>query len=312
MIAEREAQVLRLFAPFLDATDMVGCWPADTTLSQINRDAAELNLRFPLVCNPAASLRDNISAVEYTSHSARFGPYVDNVLGMNWKLRSGTVVRVGERVIKSATGYDLPRFLLHSDGRYGRPANYVLRLRPIGGEIFRATLRGDNASLERARSMLLKSPWIHWFDALDLLISTGNDTLLELTADCALGEGTLFHGFTREFSRESGVQLVSDTRVPTTVLPSLSLKTIVGAASGLARQLVRDHGGSARVLCVSGVVHYFPPAELRSLPESSLAALERQCIAEGGHLSGPWAMPMTPSATETAWAEQLEAAWNQL
>lgn len=302
----------RLFIPFLDPTDMVLCCPADTSLAEINRQAAQHHQRFPLEHDSALSLRRHISAIEHTSHSARFGPYVDNILGMNWVLRSGRTVRVGERVIKSTTGFDLLRFLLHSDGRYGHAADYVVRLRPLGGATAQATLTGDDAATEHACSALLRSPWLHWLDVVDLCVFDNDCASLVLAADCAPGEIAVFQDFFHEFSCEHRINLTSDFLRNTPTLPSLSLKTTVSAAGGLAKQLVRNHGGSARVLCVNGVVHYFPPPALRSFPEASLMDLNRLCTAEGGHVCGPWAGAPTVSPQEAAWASELESAWNQL
>jgi len=302
----------RLFLPFLDLTDMVMCRPAGTSLRVINQEAAQSGLRFPLVCEPQASLGAHMAAVDYASNSARFGPFVDNILGMNWELKSGKVVRIGERVIKSATGYDLLRFLLHSDGRYGRATDYVLRLRPLGGETAHVTFTGTDEVIEQICTTLRKSSWIHWIDAVDLCLTAQGERSLHLDVDCALGEGVLFLDFFQEMGREGGADLTTISAPGFPGFPALSLKTTVPAATSLARLLVREHGGSARVLCVNGVAFYYPPPDLRTLPDAFLADLARQCAAEGGHLQGLWAPTALPMEAEAAWAAQLENAWNQL
>jgi hypothetical protein len=304
----------RLFAPFLDPIDMVMCCPSAKSLEQVNEEAARYGLRFPLVCDPAVSLLEHVASVEYASGSARFGPYADNILGMNWELKSGAVVRVGERVIKSTTGYDLLRFLLHSDGRFGRARDYVLRLRPSGGKTVRVVLRGDDEAIERTRGVILHSPWVHWLDAVDLLFTRESGFVLEIMADCSAGELDLFNNFFSELARKSGavIAMFPQTELSPQALPVLSLKTTVTEAPRLARNLVRTHGGSARVLCVNGVVHYYPPPELESLPDSARYGLAERCTAEGGHLSGLWAKDTPCGSQETAWAKELQLAWNQL
>jgi hypothetical protein len=102
------------------------------------------------------------------------------------------------------------------------------------------------------------------------------------------------------------------TELSPQALPVLSLKTTVTEAPRLARNLVGTHGGSARVLCVNGVVHYYPPPELESLPDSARYGLAERCTAEGGHLSGLWAKDAPCGSQETAWAKELQLAWNQL
>jgi hypothetical protein len=302
----------RLFAPFLDPVDMVMCCPAATSLAQVNDMAARHGLRFPLACDPATSLQDHVTAVDYAPGSARFGPYVDNILGMNWELPSGTVVRVGERVIKSTTGYDLLRFLLHSNGRFGRAHDYVLRLRPAGGKTARVVLRGDNEGIERARDAILHSPWVHWLDVVDLLFTRERGVALEISADCATGEVDLYYNFFTQLGRESDGAVLAPTESRRQALPALSLKTTVTEAPRMARELVRNYGGSARVLCVNGVIHYHPPPELQSLPDTTLQTLAQQCTVKGGHVSGLWAKEPLSAPQEAAWANELETAWNQL
>jgi len=306
------AREQRLFAPFLDAVDMVMCCPVETSLEQVNEAAARHGLRFPLVCDPAASLQEHVTAADYAPGSARFGPYVDNILGMNWELPSGTVVRVGERVIKSTTGYDLLRFLLHSGSRFGRAHDYVLRLRPAGGKTARVVLRGDDEVIERAREAILHSPWVHWLDVVDLFFTRESGVALEISADCAPGEVDLYYDFFTQLGRKSDGAVLAPTDSRRQALPAFSLKTTVTEAPRMARELVRNHGGSARVLCFNGVIHYHPPPELHSLPDTTLLNLTQQCTVKGGHVSGLWAKETLLAPQEAAWANELETAWNQL
>lgn len=302
----------RLFTPFLDPVDMVMCCSAETRLAEVNALAADYGLRFPLVGDPAASLKAHVGAIDYAPGSARFGPYVDNILGMNWELKSGTIVRVGERVIKSTTGYDLQRFLLHTDGRYGRARDYVLRLRPLGGATAQAVLHGDGDAVEKACSLLLQSPWLHWLDAVDLVFAVERGSMLEIMADCAPGEEACFGDFFRQLAHNSGCLVLAPAAPRRRTLPALSLKTVLSEARTLGAELVRDFGGSARVLVVNGVLHYFPATPGKALPADALAALANRCAAAGGHLFGPLASVSIPSAAEARWAAELESAWKQL
>ena len=303
---------VRLFTAFFDPVDMVLCCSAEATLAGINAQAAAAGLRFPLVGDPAASLQAHVAAIDYAPASARFGPYVDNLLGMNWELPSGTLVRVGERVIKSTTGYDLQRFLLHSDGRYGRARDYVLRLRPLGGASAEAVLHGEETALEKACDLLLHSPWLHWLDAVNLVFAADRGSMLEIMADCAPGEEACFADFFRQLGYDSGCLVLAPAAPRRRTLPPLSLKTALSEARTLGAELVRDFGGAARVLVVNGVVHYFPATPGKALPAEALAALAKRCAAAGGHLFGPLAPVPVPSAAEARWAEELEAAWKQL
>lgn len=302
----------RLFPLFVDATDMVMCIGADASLASINLKAAEHNLRFPLVCEPTETIQAHLTQVEYASGSARFGPFVDNILGMNWELPSGRVVRIGERVIKSTTGYDMVRFLMHTDGRYGRAVSYVLRLRPAGGETFRAVLQGGDEVMEDLRNRILTSSWVHWYDAVDLIVTPEGQKTIELSADCALGERGRFFDHVSTLETQSGAKQISPPTVSKKGIPPLSLKTTSSKAVTLAQKLVGRFGGQARVLCVNGAVHFFPAPECGVPSDRALVALGKECIEQGGHVFGAWAPSKQPNATEAVWARDLEAAWRLL
>ena len=94
----------RCFAPFLDPIDGVLCLPATATAADIQSQARAYKLRFPLLIDLHATLREQVDATGYAPASSRFGPYCDNIVGMNWKLPGGRLVRVGERVVKTTTG----------------------------------------------------------------------------------------------------------------------------------------------------------------------------------------------------------------
>ncbi len=301
-----------LFSPFLDSIDMVMCCSSDLPVGVINEQAVGHQLRFPLLCDRDRSLRDHLAGVDHAPFSARFGPYVDNVLGMNWELSTGRIIKVGERVIKSTTGYDLLRFLLHSDGRYGRPRECVLRLRPLGGETILGQFHGIRAAVGLAREALLNSPWIHWIDGIDWVVSADGSETLAVTVDCASAERGVFLDFFRTISDENGAHFSELGTDSLGSLPQLSVKMTPTAALTTARKLVDTWGGAARVLCRSGVVHYFARSGKEAVAGSSVRELLGSFESEGGHVCGDWAPWQEPDVSEMAWASALEAVWNQI
>ena len=88
---------------------------------------------------------------------------------MNWRLPSGRIARIGERVAKTTTGYDWLRFLLHSGSRFGVAVDYVVRLRPDCGFTAIALFEGTHKALHTCVSKLLHSGWMHWWDAVDFI-----------------------------------------------------------------------------------------------------------------------------------------------
>ena len=107
----------RLFEPFMDAVDGILCVPATSTAGRVNDEAVSHGLRFPLFVDRQAPLSQQVAASPYAPASSRFGPYCDNITGMNWEMADGRRVRIGERVVTSTTGYDLFRFVLGSGER---------------------------------------------------------------------------------------------------------------------------------------------------------------------------------------------------
>lgn len=160
----------RLFTPYFDEIDGTCCCPASWSMRQLAEYCRPRGFRFPLVLDPAATLSDHVRASAFAPASSRFGPFCDNIIGMNWELEDGRRVRLGERVVKSTTGYDLFRFLLHASRSLGQPADFVLRLRPDCGTQTVHLLEGTLEAAADAGEELLQSCWLHWFDAIDLLL----------------------------------------------------------------------------------------------------------------------------------------------
>jgi len=158
----------RLFVPFFDPLDAVICISAGTTATELASLIRGHKLRLPLTMDSAATLHQHILATPYSPSSSRFGHWCDNVIGMNWRLPGGRIVRIGERVVKSTTGYDLMRFLLGSQSRYGDAVDYVIRLRPLESSYSVFHLLGDLPSLKTAASAIIQSDWSHWLDSIDL------------------------------------------------------------------------------------------------------------------------------------------------
>lgn len=302
----------RLFVPFFDEVDMIAFFAADATLGEVNREASAHGLHYPLGLDPEATLREHFAAAEYAPSSARFGACVDNVPGMNWLLPSGTSVRIGERVVKSTTGYDLLRFLLHSGGRFGRASAYVLRLRPLHAETASAVVTGPPEALDRCRLALLHSPWLHWIDRLELSAGGTAGERLELESGCLPGETKAFQDFFATAAAQSGCQCVAREPLPPPGLPAATLKTTPGHAVSALRRLAAASPESSReirALCVPGVV-LLPP--LDTLDAALLATLAEEATRNGGHIFGRDLPPVPQNPAEVPWTNHLFEQWRNL
>jgi FAD/FMN-containing dehydrogenase len=303
-------QAERLFTHFLDAVDGTLCLPANATAADIHTQAAPHRLRFPLILDAGATLREQVATATHAPASCRFGPYCDNILGINWLLPSGRTARIGERVVKTTTGYDWLRFLLHSGRRFGEPVDYVLRLRPDSGFQLNARLEGDIAALRNCVSRLLHSGWMHWWDAVDFMVE-GSARCVRIAIHCPPGEARIFSAQLTRIATDAHARLTLQNNPPPSFdgLPDLVIKTTPDRAISLACELAHD-AVRCLALCYNGVVHVHlrtgedMPERAHALMQPHLGALH----ALGGDWHSRWLPATPPTVTESQWIETLEQA----
>lgn len=313
-LAENQSAIVhdvRCFGPFLDPIDGVLCISAEATSGQIRKQAEPANLRFPLIIDASATLQEQVNSTEHAPASSRFGPYCDNIVGMNWQLPSGRVIRVGERVVKTCTGYDLFRFLLSSGTRFGRPIDYVLRLRPDCGMTSLIWMSGTFDVVSSAVARLFKNCWMHWIDSIDLIMDSPQDEcVLRLVVNCPRDEMPVVESFLTRFSQSNGVSITihPDRPVPTDGCPDFVLKTTPDLAMKMARQISREGGIRCVTLCYNGVIHGYLEDEsdradrIRTILNSHATEVH----AVGGDWHSRHLPPNTPSPVESAWISILE------
>jgi FAD/FMN-containing dehydrogenase len=301
-------QAERLFTPFLDAVDGTLCLSAAAKAAEILTQVAESRLRFPLLLDADATLHEQLNASTHAPASCRFGPYCDNILGVNWKLPGGRMARIGERVVKTTTGYDWLRFLLHSGRRYGEPVNYVIRLRPDCGFNLTARFSGTSAALRLCVSRLLHSGWMHWWDAVDF-IAQGAAATVRVAVHCPAVEAPIFERELNRIASEAGARLQLDQPSQANLdgLPDLVVKTTPDRALALAETLATQ-ADRCVALCYSGVLHVYLGGS--STVAERAHALMQPHLAELHSLGGDWHsrwLPATPpTVTESQWIETLE------
>lgn len=298
----------RRFVPFFDPVDMTALFPAETTLAEVNAIAAGHGLRYPLVIATDASLAAHLAVADYAPGSARFGNYADNITGMNWQLPSGRKIRIGERVVKSTTGYDLLRFLLHSGERFGRATSYVLRLRPLGGESGVWRLDGCEASLVALVAELRRSCWSHWFDEVDAFSGPEKSTYVEICYDCMPGESGIYAEYLEDLAARHGVTTQVTLSGEPEHLPTFSLKTTTDRALSEATRCVSDLGAKVRTNLISGSLLVY--TETRP-PDTWVSATRIRLAEMGGHLSGLGTPPVHPDH-EANWIRILENEWKTI
>jgi glycolate oxidase subunit GlcD len=304
-----------LFEHFIDVIDGVMCCSASTAGHELLKLHASHSLRFPLLLSGTRSLREQVESSAFGPSSSRFGPYCDNILGMNWKLKSGRIVRIGERVVKSTTGYDLMRFLLQSQGRFGEPIDFVIRLRPDCLMTGAFDLLGEFDSLTRAGQELISTCWMHWFEAVDLHCGPRGN-LLRLKLNCSEGEWQVYKSHLAQLAQSQNLELNSQLEPSQTFdgCPDLMLKTTPDRAISLGRDIASRCEFDCIVMVACGVIHVYdskPPNTTTSADQTTaLAAIVDRYLGELFAVGGEWRSrhlpPPKPTDIEAQWLAQLD------
>ncbi len=258
IVTDDKLRVPRTFEPFIDAIDGVMCCPATMTTAELRDQAAAHGLRFPLILDEHKSLREQVASSGFAPASSRFGPYCDNITGMNWRLPNGHIVRIGERVVKSTTGYDLLRFLLNSSGHFGEPVDFVLRLRPDSGTTHLFSLTGSCESVSQAAVAMLATCWLHWFDSVDAVLEGSHESCrLRISLNCPVYESGVYMEHLSAFAAKHELRLHSESiaSVPADGCPDFVLKTTPDQVIRLARSVAVENDVTCIALCYNGVVH---------------------------------------------------------
>lgn len=297
----------RCFTPFVDSIDGVVCLSAEATAADIDALAIPEKLRFPLLIDRTATLIEQVESSGFAPASSRFGPYCDNIVGMNWRLPNGHVVRMGERVVKTTTGYDVFRFLLSSGRRFGRPLDYVLRLRPDCGVTSVHHLNGAWEDVSAAIPILLQNCWMHWFDSIDL-ITDADGCRLRIVVNCPGDECSLVDAYLGGYSASRNLALKTDRHVPspTDGCPDFVFKTSPEHLVKLVQELTAS-GIRCVGLCYSGVLHgYLAEDTDKGDVISRLVRTHADTLHSfGGDWHSRHLPAAAPSNLESGWISQL-------
>lgn len=154
-----------------DPTEFTFTALAGTPLRDIGAALAERGQYLPFdppLVAAGATLGGTVAAGLSGPGRFRFGGVRDFILGVRFVDGSGRLLRLGGRVVKNAAGFDVPKFMVGSAGRFGILAEVTFKVfpRPVSC----LTLRLPVDSVASAVRLMVEASHARWeADALDLL-----------------------------------------------------------------------------------------------------------------------------------------------
>jgi len=275
------------FDLYYDPDDLTTCVSAETTVAEINRRAAKDRLYFPLSLDENTPIGELVLKQQFTPASFRYGPLADNVLGMNFKLYSGKIVKIGSRVVKNVTGFEFNKFLCNCGSRFGEIEKIVLRLRPLAETMNYRLINGSFENLQSLRRTFLQSSWSHVTDVFDF-ICDHRGMRFGLRFSCSASQVEIYDSHLKPLVHQHHCDMTRTESLPSPQLDSfVKVKTTISQGAQQAKDLVERFGGVAHGFAGNAFFHFDPEPERRSdaTLQAALQKLHENVSAQGGHVT---------------------------
>ena len=114
-----------------EAGDLTCTVEASMPLEELNATLARSGQMLALDPPGSPTVGDVFDRGLFGPRAHRYGLPRDLVLGMRARLRDGTIIRGGGKVVKNVAGYDLPKLFTGAGGLLGQLLELTLRLHPL-------------------------------------------------------------------------------------------------------------------------------------------------------------------------------------
>lgn len=155
----------------VNADDLLMVVQPGVLTAQVDEAAARLGLFYPPDPNSAGycTMGGNVAENAGGPRALKYGVTRDYVIGLEWVLPTGQVVRVGRRTGKGVAGYDLVALFVGSEGTLGIATEITVKLIPRPRVVKTALIPFRNvADAARALSSVLTSGlWPRTLELLD-------------------------------------------------------------------------------------------------------------------------------------------------